>query len=54
MSFNLLRRACRHFPRHLEHHDHNRRAWLRSVTILRERGLWVLEGGLAKFHSDAK
>lgn len=43
MTVALLRRAVKHFPRGLPHADHNRRAWLRSVAILRERNLWLLD-----------
>ena len=43
MKYELLRRAIRHFPRTYQHADHNRRAWMRSVSILRERGLWLIE-----------
>lgn len=40
---NLEQRARKLFP----DSEHLQREWVESVTYLRERGLWVLEGGAA-------
>lgn len=47
-SFADLRRAARHY----RGNRHNQEGWLRAVAYLRARGLWVLEGGAAKFHAS--
>jgi len=45
-TMDLRRLARQHYGP-----GYNARMWVRSVLYLRARGLWVLEGGAAKFHS---